>query len=131
MPHLSPAVELPKDQTEGTAPAVELLHQLPCRTLDNLNLTIVMGDTHMAEDFCRTFLPMRTDSTIWTRVRLSLESCLVRMNMWRIIADALRGVRNYFKNGALQNCFLQPSLKTNSRFSQNASKCLKSGVTTS
>ena len=68
MPHLSPAVELPKDQTKGTAPAVELLHQLPCRTLDNLNLAIVMGDTHMAENFCRTFLPMRTDSTIWTWV---------------------------------------------------------------
>ena len=49
----------------------ELFHQLPCRTLDNLNLAIVMGDTHMAEDFCRTFLPVRTDSTIWTRVRLS------------------------------------------------------------
>ena len=29
----------------------ELLHQLPCRTLDNLNLAIVVGDTHMAEDF--------------------------------------------------------------------------------
>ena len=29
----------------------ELLHQLPCRTLDNLNLGIVIGDTHMAEDF--------------------------------------------------------------------------------
>ena len=29
----------------------ELLHLLPCRTLDNLNFAIVMGDTHMAEDF--------------------------------------------------------------------------------
>ena len=29
----------------------ELFHQLPCRTLDNLDIAIVMGDTHMAEDF--------------------------------------------------------------------------------
>ena len=29
----------------------ELLHQLPCRTLDNLNFAIAMGDTHMVEDF--------------------------------------------------------------------------------
>ena len=34
----------------------ELLHQLPCRTLDNLNLAIVMSDANMAEDFLPDFL---------------------------------------------------------------------------
>ena len=29
----------------------ELLRQLPCRRLENLNLAIVMGDTQMALDF--------------------------------------------------------------------------------
>ena len=33
----------------------ELLHLLPCRTLDNLNFAIVMGDTHMAEGVILTW----------------------------------------------------------------------------
>ena len=34
----------------------ELPHQLPCRTLDNLNPAIVMGDTHMAVDSLQDLL---------------------------------------------------------------------------
>ena len=34
----------------GRPIGAKLLHQLPCRMLDNLNLAIVMCDTHMAQD---------------------------------------------------------------------------------
>ena len=45
-----------KTTPSGRLISSELLHQLPCCTLDNLNLTIIMSDANMAEDFLPDFL---------------------------------------------------------------------------